>query len=72
MLICRCPQLRNADLRNLDIVYINWFLGDFSGANFSDGHIGESSFYDTNLQGTDFTGAMLEDVDSAIQILGQI
>ena len=56
-------QLRNADLRNLDIVYINWFLGDFSGANFSDGHIGESSFYDTNLQGTDFTGAMLEDVD---------
>ena len=56
-------QLRNADLRDLDIWYIDWMFGDFSGANFSDGHISESRFFDTNLQGTDFTGAVLYDVE---------
>lgn len=56
-------QLRNADLRNIDIRYINWFYGDLSGANFSDGDITDSRFFDTNLQGANFTGAILYDVE---------
>ena len=48
-------QFRNADFRTLDMSFIHWRHGNFSGANFSDAHVFDVSFRNTDLQRVDFS-----------------
>ena len=55
-------KLRNADFRTLDMSFIHWRYGNFSGANFSDAQISGVSFGGTDLQRVDFSHTGFSDV----------